>query len=40
MSAQGEGIRIDGLRKVWPDGSVGLDDVDLTIPGEIGRAHV
>jgi general L-amino acid transport system ATP-binding protein len=33
MSAQGEGIRIDGLRKVWPDGSVGLDDVDLTIPG-------
>ena len=33
MSAQGEGIRIEGLRKVWPDGSVGLDDVDLTSPG-------
>ncbi|MFO0645142.1 MAG: phosphonate ABC transporter ATP-binding protein [Polyangiales bacterium] len=28
-----EGIRIEKLRKAWPDGSVGLDDVDLTIPG-------
>lgn len=28
-----EGIRIEKLRKAWPDGSVGLDDVDLTVPG-------
>ncbi len=33
MSAQGGGVRIERLRKVWPDGSVGLDDVDLEIPG-------
>lgn len=27
-----DGIRIEKLRKVWPDGSVGLDDLDLAIP--------
>ncbi len=27
------GIRIEGLTKTWPDGSHGLEDVSLTIPG-------
>ncbi len=27
------GVRVDALRKVWPDGSVALDDVTLDVPG-------
>jgi len=27
------GVRVEGLRKAWPDGSVGLDGISLAVPG-------
>lgn len=33
MAAARASIRIEALTKRWPDGSVGIDDIDLEIPG-------
>jgi phosphonate transport system ATP-binding protein len=33
MAAARASIRIEKLTKRWPDGSVGIDDIDLEIPG-------